>query len=160
MNKAKFSFYTDFIDKNGDSKGKLFRAVKGLLTVKNSLISPNYSDKTLLVDDLDNFFMQHISRIRSELDSTVTIAEADIEPIVNVPIFESFEILSEDDVRKLITTSTKKFCVDPMPTPLLFQFLDVLLPMITRMINRWTPSIFLRFPSIFLRNGKKHFFLC
>jgi len=50
--------------------------------------------------------------------------------------FRSFHCVSEDDVRKLITSSASKSCIlDPIPTYLLKECLDTLLPIITRIIN-------------------------
>ena len=64
MNKARCSFFSDFVEKNSDDQGKLFRAIKILLVEKDVLFFPGY-DKTLLVNDLGNFFVQNISRISS-----------------------------------------------------------------------------------------------
>ena len=61
--------------------------------------------------------------------------------------FLSFEPLSEDDVRKLISESGKKSCsLDPMPIPLMLECLDVLLPVITTVINLSLESS--QFPDI------------
>ena len=47
-----------------------------------------------------------------------------------------FSKLSEDDVRNLISGSSKKCCVlDPIPMRLLIGSLDVLLPVITSLVN-------------------------
>lgn len=48
----------------------------------------------------------------------------------------SFRILSQEYVKSLIGKSSKKTCsLDPIPTPLVVDCLDALLPAITRMIN-------------------------
>ena len=60
--------------------------------------------------------MQKISRIRSELNIEIipNTVDHDIEPPGNIQFFDVFELLSEDDVRKLIMSSTKKSCcLDP-----------------------------------------------
>ena len=50
--------------------------------------------------------------------------------------FDSFEPLNEENVKDLISKSSKKSSsMDPIPTPLVIQCQDVLLPVITRMIN-------------------------
>ncbi|CAB4030840.1 RNA-directed DNA polymerase from transposon X-element, partial [Paramuricea clavata] len=54
----------------------------------------------------------------------------------DVSHFDAFELLSEDDVRKLVVDSHKKSCyLDPVPTDFLVKCLDVLLPVITKIIN-------------------------
>ena len=78
-------------------------------------------------------------RIRDQIDSTV-IADMDTvpdEPIVSdAKILSEFKPLSEADILALIQKSSKKTCnLDPMPTKLVVESLDHLLPAITKMIN-------------------------
>ena len=94
---AKSSFLTAFIDKNSDDPGKLFKAVKNLLVEKEKLSFPGYSDETVLVNDIGNFFVQKISSICDELDNVVPQDFA-TETCNVVPSFGSFVSLSEDDV--------------------------------------------------------------
>lgn len=48
----------------------------------------------------------------------------------------SFTPLIEEDIKRLIEKFSKKSCsLDPMPTPLVVECLDVLLPVVSRMIN-------------------------
>lgn len=50
--------------------------------------------------------------------------------------FSEFNLLSESEVFDLITASSKKSCPpDPIPTKLLIECVDVLLPPITKIIN-------------------------
>ena len=50
--------------------------------------------------------------------------------------FSEFELLSANDVQAIILSSAKKSCLlDPIPTTLLVEHLNELLPSITRMIN-------------------------
>ena len=47
-----------------------------------------------------------------------------------------FTALSEDDVRQLIHDSRKKSCsLDPLPTSVALDYVDILLPIITKIIN-------------------------
>lgn len=49
---------------------------------------------------------------------------------------DHFKPLSEGDVRKLIEGFPKKSCIlDPMPTSLVINCIDMLLPVITKVIN-------------------------
>ena len=51
-------------------------------------------------------------------------------------IFSKFDVLSEDDVRNFIMKSASKQCqLDPAPTWLVKKCIEVLLPVITNMIN-------------------------
>ena len=50
--------------------------------------------------------------------------------------FRAFHVLTDSDVCALIQKSAKKTCpLDPMPTSLVVGCLDVLLPVITRIVN-------------------------
>ena len=69
MNAARKTFYADFISKNSTDQGKLFRAAKKLLSMKEELCFPNYSDKNILVYDIADFFVSKIDIIRSNIDA-------------------------------------------------------------------------------------------
>ena len=50
--------------------------------------------------------------------------------------FANFKTLSQEQVSELIKKAAKKSCpLDPMPTSVVLEVLDVLLPVITNMIN-------------------------
>ena len=51
-------------------------------------------------------------------------------------IFSKFDVVSEEDVRKFVMESASKHCqLDPAPTWLVKKCIDLLLPVITNMIN-------------------------
>ena len=79
--------------------------------------------------------MSKINRIRNEIDShDVDPPELPSEP--TCAEFSSFKTLSENEVRKLILDSKTTSCeLDPIPTDLLKQCIDVLLPVLTKMVN-------------------------
>ena len=137
---AKRKFFTDFVEDNSSDQGRLFRATRTLLGKNDSTLSfPDYDDKSLLVNDIARFFARKIMRIRDQIDSTV-FADMDTvsdDPIVSdAKILSEFKPLSEADILALIQKSSKKTCnLDPMPTKLVVESLDHLLPVITKMIN-------------------------
>ena len=58
------------------------------------------------------------------------------ERVRDVPSIEKFDVLSQSDVRKLIESTPKKSCLlDPIPTTVVIGCIDVLLPVITKIIN-------------------------
>ena len=144
MRKAKCSFFSDFVEMNSDNQGKLFRAIKSLLKRKDKITFPRH-DEVVLVNELGKHFAKKILDIHSEIDNGTSLADNDdggfqcddyIEYSVNIRSFEAFEPLSENDVYNLIMNSKKKSSyLDPVPTDLLMKCLDVLLPMITKIIN-------------------------
>ena len=139
LKEAKSIFLTEFIDQNADSQGKLFRAVKSLLVEKKTLCFSDYQDKNELVNELGLYFVQKVANLRKELD-LVSMAMNDV-PDYNddswaPPVFEEFVLLTDDDVRMLITNSkTTSCCLDPVPTSLLKSCIEPLIPVITKIIN-------------------------
>ena len=141
MNQARQSFYRQFISENSQDQRKLFCATKSLFRHDSDLAFPRYNDSTALSNDLGQFFVQKIIKIRSELDTAVTCEQVVLSDMPSVSlnsdhIFQEFSLMSEDDTKRLITSSNKKSSsLDPIPTKLVIECLDVLLPVITKMIN-------------------------
>lgn len=80
-------------------------------------------------------------KIRDDLES----CELDLEARERVPddpaidddkLFESFHLLTDDEINSLVMKSSKRTCsLDPMPTSLIIDCLDVLLPVIKSIVN-------------------------
>ena len=140
LNETKRKFLTDFVEDNSSDQRRLSRATRRLLGKNDSTLSfPDYDDKSLLVNDIARFFARKIMRIRDQIYSTV-IADMDTvpgDPIVSdAKILSEFKPLSEAVILALTQKSSKKTCnLDPMPTKLVVESLDHLLPVITKMIN-------------------------
>ena len=137
MNQARQAFYTNFIDENSADQGRLFQATKKLLSRKDELSFPEYHDKMVLANDINVFFVRKITRIRANIDATDVDAAVPIDSEVgDGSTFSAFHPLTESDVCALIQRSAKKTCpLDPMPISLVVGCLDVLLPVITRIVN-------------------------
>ena len=141
MNAARKTFHADFISENSTHEEKLFRAAKKLLSMKEELCFPNYSDKTNLVNDIADFFVSMIDIIHSNIDALSLSCLKDVVPedfeIGPQKVLSSFKPLTEAAICKLIQSSPKKSCaLDPLPTLLVVLCLDVLLPVITTIVNR------------------------
>ena len=139
MNDARRKFYHNFIRDNSSSQRFLFWAAKKLLSQgDNRVVYPPVDDNIKLANQLGTFFIQKIETIGSNLDGMAQGLPAlpdDLAP-VSPPPFSNFSPLTEETVRKLINSSAKKSCtLDPMPTSLVMDCIDVLLPIITKMIN-------------------------
>ena len=90
----------------------------------------------MLANDIGEFFVQKIENIRSELDLSASDSPNRVVDEALNACFDSFEQLSEEDVKNLIAKSNgKTSSLDPMPTSIVVQCQDVLLPVLTRMIN-------------------------
>ena len=143
MNKTREEFYSKFIKDNGTDQRKLFCAAKKLLGTSDVLNFPVHLDKTVLANDVGKFFVRKVEHIRQDTDS-ICLSSADRNLVlpdgealdITNEVLRSFGNLSERNVCELIKASAKKSCVlDPFPTNVVCDSLDVLLPVITNMVN-------------------------
>ena len=142
MNKARWDFYSEFMVENGADQRKLFNAAKKLLGMKDEPLFAEHLDKTIIANDIGRYFVRKVENIRNEIDATpITQSDRDLvppdKPVVDVKVtLRSFRNLSEQDIYDLVQKSAKKSCVlDPLPTTLVCDSLDVLLPVITKLVN-------------------------
>ena len=139
MNEARRKFYHNFIEDNNNNQRRLFSAAKKLLNQEdNRAMYPPVDDNIKLANQLGTFFVQKIVTIGSKLDNMVQGLPSlpDDHTQVSPPPLIKFTPLTEEKVRELINSSAKKtYNLDPMPTSLVIDCIDVLLPIITKMIN-------------------------
>ena len=109
--------------------------------VSKTPFDPDHVDNMLLANDVANFFVKKIDNIQSQITS-ININASDIALVPPELMVDegntlcSFRCLTESDVRAIISKSAKKSCkLDPLPTSLLVNCLDELLPVITAMVN-------------------------
>jgi len=136
-NKARSDYYTNFITENSTDQRRLFRASKSLLNLSKGSGLPLSTNDYQLANDFGKFFVQKIADIRSAITNQICLpVTSKATSTVTTSCFSEFNLLSESEVFDLITTSSKKSCpLDPIPTKLLTECVDVLLPPITKIIN-------------------------
>ena len=144
MNKARTEYYTNLIQESGDDQAKIFKTMKQLFTESKDLQLPPQSDIDQLVNEFGNYYVEKISIIRSSLfdchddcEQPDVSEQSDCSPLDNNEILNSFHVLSDKDVHDIIIIkSSRKTCaLDPMPTSLIIERIDVLLPVLTKMVN-------------------------
>ena len=120
----------DFLECNGDY-GKLFRVVRACVGKTSDNPLPEGGDKEV-ANQFAIFFNDKITKIRSDLND---------HPLYQPrggcsSTFSEFRPLADKEVRDLIMKSKTTSCdSDPIPTSLVKQHIDVLLPVVTRIIN-------------------------
>jgi len=133
INKSKQQFYTDTINQcSGDSR-KIWKELNQLLHKKSESVLPDSDNAKSLADRFSVFFIDKITRIRDGLNSyTQFITSPDNPP----KTFCRFTEMSESDVRTFILSSPTKSCMlDPWPTFLVKDCVEVLLPSVTKLVN-------------------------
>ena len=136
-NKARSDYYTNFIIENSTDQRRLFRASKSLLNLSKGSCLPLSTNDYQMANDFGKFFAQKIADIRSAITNQICLpVTTNATSSVTASCFSEFDLLSESEVFDLITASSKKSCpLDPIPTKLLTEYVDVLLPPITKIIN-------------------------
>ncbi len=113
----------------------MFSIIQSLTSVNRDNPLPDHVSIQQLANDFANFFINKIEKIRNGIDAQ------DVDPPVlpsepDCQEFSSFNLLSESDVKKLVTESKTTSCeLDPLPTHLLKQHIDIILHVLTKMIN-------------------------
>ena len=96
-------------------------------------VLPAHSSDKSLADMFASFFSNKISKIRDTFSTSGSFNDAlDSLP----PAFNAFMPVTEDEVYKCISESPTKSCsLDPIPTFLLKDCLDILLTSIAKLVN-------------------------
>ena len=82
---------------------------------------------------LSIFISDKISKIRDSISNTDSFT---LPAPPNIPKFDLFKSVYEDEIGKVITKSPTKSCpLDPWPTFLVNECCDILLPSITKLVN-------------------------
>ena len=134
MNKARQDYYSDLISNNSNDLKHLFKVSQNLLNIASTPVLPPHEEKQQLANETGAFFIRKIANICSDLDNhppqVCRVGSNDCK--IDLPI-SKFNLLSQEEVYDLIRTSNKKTCcLHPIPTELVLDCLDILLPVITK----------------------------
>lgn len=137
LNYTKSSYYKAQISK-ADSN-QLFRMIDSLVKVKRMPLLPSHASGQHLAQCFSDFFQSKIQKLRDNLQSSSATSK-DTSVIINsspcLSSFSEFTEVSENYIRELIEKSKpKSCCLDPLPTRVLKQSIDVLAYPITNIIN-------------------------
>ena len=138
LNTAKQKYYSDKIEESQGDQRKLFKLVKSIMKPEENVKYPVSSSMENLTNEFNEYFITKIDLIREKLDEI----EMDTSPAEylmdykQVKEFSVFERLSEDQVKMLIMKSPNKQCAaDPIPTWMLKECLDIILPFLGHTVN-------------------------
>ncbi|XP_068734832.1 uncharacterized protein [Montipora capricornis] len=107
-------------------------------TESKTLSLPGGSNAEAVANNIGRFFIDKVTSIHSKLGNAVNsrVSTQDMDNNLAYNSFTSFKSLLVDDVRHIIMRSSKKSCSpDPVPTSLVVECMDVLLPVITLIVN-------------------------
>jgi hypothetical protein len=137
INKAKQEYYSSkVLNCKGDQK-KLFTIIKTLSKPLSDIEYPDYTSPNELANNFGDYFALKIIKIRKELDDlNIQAVRRPQNAYASDLKLTTFEELSDEEVRKLIIKSpNKQSSTDPLPTWLLKDCMESLLPALKLMLN-------------------------
>ena len=112
----------------------MWKELNQVLHRKGDTVLPDDKDDKSHADKFSSFFTDKITRIRQSFANSTPVGP--VSPDFAPPSFSKFNVVSEEVVRKIIMASPTKSCMlDPWPTFLVKDCIDILLPCITRLVN-------------------------
>ena len=134
----KKDYYQGQISKSSSKQSTLFKSADELLNKKKATALPTCESFDELCDRFAKFFQDKIRAIHDGLEDVRNSSfPLDPDPKFQGAHFNSFDSVTEEQVAKIIKASaSKSCCLDPVPTSLVKDCLDILIPLITRIINQ------------------------
>lgn len=137
ISEAKSNYYSAIIAENKSNQRVLFNTVDRLLHRKTEKHYPTVTSKDQLVNNFAVFFSEKISKMRCALSVNSDLV---VNPLPDVSRcqteFSEFRCMNSDDVSKILVSASLKTCdLDPLPSTLMKGCLDILLPVVTRIVN-------------------------
>ena len=135
MTKAKSKYLANFIAENSDNLRRLWNSINNILHRIPPPALPEFTSVKSLCDHFSRYFVDKIETNRSKFPDKVQnipqVQKPEIRSKMNV-----FERASEDEIKKFIFSSSSKSCdLDPIPTSVLKNCLEILKTPITDIIN-------------------------
>ena len=140
VNNSKRNHIQETIIESSNEQGALFKTMDKLFYKTKASALPSHEDAEELCNRMADFFSEKIKRIHeglAELQRQPFQLDEDAEFPTHSSCFNEFTPVTEADIEKIIKQSaSKSCCLDPIPTQLLKQCLDILVPIITRIVNQ------------------------
>ena len=137
MATAKADFYSNIISENSDDPRKLWKTINSVLHRKPTPSLPDHDSPDLLCQKFSDFFVNKISKIRQAFPPRSPDTSIDLVSGDSIHSLSSFSSASSNEIIKLITCSPNSYCdLDPMPTSLTKQCIDILIHPISEILNK------------------------
>ncbi len=135
---AQKEHYSGIIEESDGNQKVLFKVTNSLLGKNQETPLPPHETVACLVNEFNDFFIRKIDTLRDKLDNTQSSGTDFFteDHGINFTPLSAFRPVSEDEVRKIIMKTPSKSCMlDPLPTQVLKLCIDLLIPVLTIMIN-------------------------
>ena len=133
-NKKKHDFIKTQFEKHNNSPKSLYKFVDTFLDKDNSLPLPPTDDLKQCVDDFNNFFQMKIDGIRSKIGNHTEDPSSYNK--FNGSKLETFSPTTVDEISEILKdTEFKSSSVDPLPSCLIKENMDIFLPALCEIVN-------------------------
>ena len=136
INQAKIDHYSSVVEESSGNQKKLFNIVENLLHKPKTPVLPSTHSDQDLANAFSNFFVTKIENIRHSFPPASTIlsqTQPHKDPHCRLSMFEPTCVM---EIKELIMKSPSKSCeLDPVPTSLIKQNIDVFAKYITIIVN-------------------------
>ena len=123
------------IAENKNNTKAMFKVLNSSLNRKQEQPLPEHSNAKTLANEFNSFFNEKITNIRSRMQNSNDQDELN-STTYSGPKLDKFKELSQQELKLLIKTMPVKHCqLDPLPTWLIINCLDEVLPILTKIVN-------------------------
>ncbi len=134
LEQAKTSYYSNQITESQGNQKLLFKITNGLITDQQRTILPSSKSDNDLANEFSTFFHEKIVNLAKLFTDTCT-TQAQHTIYIGTK-FTTLRPTTADEVKSLVNSSASKYCsLDPLPTWLVKDCLDELLPLLTSIFN-------------------------
>ena len=132
---AKKLYHSQLITANSSNPRQLWKTINTLLHRSALPSLPNLTSVSSIAQQFTTFFADKVTNLRNNIPS-VNQSPHFPQPPVTPPPFLQFRPTDPDEITKLVLQSPNKQCeLDPIPTSILKQSIDILAPVISSIIN-------------------------
>ena len=131
---GKSDYYKTKINDCAKDQKSLFKFTNELMHRQRDASLPTHDNPLSLANNFAQFFVEKIEMISQTF--TDSIRSESINSHMSVPEITEFQTVSEEDLKKVIIKGNSKCChLDPIPTTLLKECIDLLIPSLTQIVN-------------------------
>ena len=133
VNKDKSNYYRNLVNENAQDSKKLWQVLRSALHSNPESVLPSHQSNECLTNHFVTYFSGKITKTRDSFSSTDSFR---LPAPSDLPSFDSFKTVSDEEIQKAIMKSPTKSCLlDQWPTFLVKECLDILVPSITKLVN-------------------------
>ena len=138
LTEAKRDYYSTKIEASNNDQKYLFDTTKNLLVNQQASTLPTHETNFELANRFSKFFDDKIDTLRTRFRIDA-ISDVEMEPLASVKLNNLISAIS-DEIHNVIASCPNKSCqLDPIPTWLVKQCVNQLLPLLTSIINESLP---------------------